>query len=224
MDKYEKIALRFEGICFALENDDILKFNQEDTTAGIHNVISRINKHCFGVKILERVDGKFVVEMFYITNEPHLKGDIIILPLNDIDYFDLLLHFCFCLTDWYQDLDAINTFNIFQTKLRSGLEKYGFFTTTSFELEQFSGKEGIMISAAPKGIIKIDLINRTKFYRDFFSNNFSSQILEGENYVYLMLNDETSLIKIGYSKNPKYREQTLHSKEPSVFLIAFLEV
>jgi len=221
MESLEKMIERFDKICYTLDENDILKINKEDPSAGVHNVISNINQHCFGVKILEGLDGQFEIEMFYITNKKSLKGDIILLPLKDRDYFDLLLYFCFLLTDWHEDIDAISAFNTFQTKLRSGLEKSGFFTTTSFELEQFKNQNAVMLSTAPKGIIKVDLINRTKYYRDFFNNNFKKQILENNEYVYLMLNDETGLVKIGYSKNPIYREQTLHSKEPCVFLIAF---
>jgi hypothetical protein len=43
--------------------------------------------------------------------------------------------------------------------------------------------------------------------------NFSDQ-----NYIYIMHNKETDLYKIGFSKTPIYREQTLHSKEPAVVL------
>lgn len=38
-----------------------------------------------------------------------------------------------------------------------------------------------------------------------------------------MLNDDSGLIKIGYSKNPKFREKTLQSQEPEVHLILCCE-
>ncbi|MES2380034.1 MAG: GIY-YIG nuclease family protein [Bacteroidota bacterium] len=219
MATLEEIQYRFDKVCFTLLESDILEINKQDPGAGVNNVISKINRHCFGVRVYEGKD-RYEIEMFYITNFEKLKGDIICLPLKDPNYFDLLLHFCLSLTDWYPELDAINCFNTFQTKVRSCLEKFGFFTTTTIELEPFQGKNGVMISNSQKGIINVDMINRTDFYRNFFNKNFEIKILNDQEYVYLMVNDETALIKIGTSKNPRFREKTLHSSEPRVFLIA----
>jgi len=36
-----------------------------------------------------------------------------------------------------------------------------------------------------------------------------------------MVNKETSLIKIGFSKDPFYREKTLQSREPEIHRIAY---
>ena len=172
MEHSDNIPNRFNEVCFTLSREDILKFDQEDN-GPINNVISRINRHCFGVKLFDDEKG-LATEMFYISYDNELKGDIICLDLNDPDYFQLLIRFCSMLSNDYDDIDAINAFNIFQTRLRSFLEKRGFLTTTTLELKQFRGKHAVIMGTSPRGIKNITLIDRVEFYRDFFNNNFGS--------------------------------------------------
>ncbi len=42
-------------------------------------------------------------------------------------------------------------------------------------------------------------------------------------FVYLMKNTRNGFIKIGFSKNPKFREKTLQSEEPEIELLASIE-
>jgi Meiotically up-regulated gene 113 len=218
MEHSDNIPDRFNEVSFTLSREDIVKFDQEDN-GPINNVISRINRHCFGVKLFDDEKG-LATEMFYINNDNELKGDIICLDLNDPDYFQLLLRFCSMLSNDYDDIDAINAFNILQTRLRSFLEKRGFKTTTTLELKQFRGQHAVIMCTSPRGIKNITLIDRVEFYRDFFNNNFDAAQVPDKEYVYLMVNDDTSFIKIGTSKNPGYREKTLHSQEPNIHIIA----
>lgn len=212
---------RFSDVCFTLSREDILAMNQSANTGDINNVISRISRHCFGVQSFDDEPNK--VEMFYINHDYELKGDILCLDLDDADYFEFLLRFCNLLAKDYNEVDAINAFNIFQNYVRSFLEKKGFFTTTSFELKNYRGKDAVFVSTSPKGIKNIEMIDRVELYRDFFNNNYHTPILSGKEYVYLMVNDDTALIKIGTSKKPGYREKTLHSQEPAIQLIAVWE-
>jgi len=218
MEHSDNIPDRFNEVCFTLSREDILKLDEADN-GPINNVISRINRHCFGVKLFDDEKG-VAAEMFYINYDNELKGDIICLDLNDPDYFQLLLRFCIMLSNDYDDIDAINAFNIFQTKLRSFLEKRGFSTTTSLELKRFRGQHAVIMGTSPRGIKNIIVIDRVEFYRDFFNNNFDTDPVTDKEYVYLMLNDDTSFIKIGTSKKPRYREKTLHSQEPNIHIIA----
>lgn len=71
-----------------------------------------------------------------------------------------------------------------------------------------------------RGIFNIKLLNKVEILRSFFNNNYESQYEANNEYVYLMVNTETSFIKIGTSINPKYRERTLQSQEPKVHLVA----
>lgn len=218
MNNSDKSPDRFSNICFTLAKEDIYKLEEEDN-GPINNVIVGIAKRCFGAKLYDDELG-LTVDFFYVENDNSLKGDLIRLDINDPDYFKLLLRFCVLLSRDYKELNELTTFNTFQTKLRGFLEKQGFFTTTEIELKSLGGGSKTLISQSKRGIKVLDYINSVEFYRNWFQNNYDNKI-EGENeYVYLMLNVDTSLIKIGTSKNPKYRERTLHSQEPDIHIIA----
>lgn len=213
---------RFQEVCFTLSESDILELEKSDD-GSLNNVISNINNKCYGVALYEE-EGNNNVEMFYVTNNKKLQGDIICLKLSDPDYFSLLIYFCYILSLKYTEIEAVDTFNIFQNKLRTGLEKLGYFTVTTLELKKFEGNEILMIPPLKsKGVKKIILLDKVEYYRTFFGNNYKNLISSNKEYVYLMLNALTSLIKIGFSKDPSFREKTLHSEEPSIFLIAFWE-
>lgn len=218
MEHSDNIPKRFNEVSFTLSREDILKLDEADN-GSINNAISRINRNCFGVILFDDEKG-VATEMFYINYDHELKGDIICLDINDPDYFQLLLRFCIMLSYAYDNIDAINAFNIFQTKLRSFLEKRGFLTTTTLELKRFKGQHALIMGISPRGFKNITLIDRVEIYRNFFNNNFDTPQLVDKEYVYLMLNDDTSLIKIGTSKKPGYREKTLHSQEPNIHIIA----
>ncbi|WP_010522590.1 hypothetical protein [Aquimarina agarivorans] len=209
---------KFNKCCFTLSSDDINHFDKNDN-GPIYNVIAGINKHCFGSQIFDDEIG-LTAELFYINNDNLLKGDLIKIDINDKDYYQLLLKFCTLLADDYSEIDAIDSFNTFQKQIRGFLEKLGFFTVTNIELKEFKGQNALILSSAKRGIIKLRFIEKVSFYKDFFHNNCDIETKENSEYVYLMVNTDTSLIKIGTSKDPKYREGTLQSKEPSVNLIA----
>lgn len=219
MPDMSNLDKKFNECCFTLSQEDISEFDKKDNGA-ITNVIAGIDDHCFGVRLCESHLG-LAADMFYINGYQGLRGDII--NLNDTDYFALLLRFCALLSENYRDLDALDAFNTFQKKLRVFLEKLGFFTTTNLELKKFAGQNVTMMSLSHKGIFKLEFIEKTEYYRSFFGGIFKTDPITGKEYVYLMVNTDTSLIKIGTSKNPVYREGTLHSKEPSIHLIAIWE-
>ena len=209
---------KFFECCFTLSEEDILTLDKGDNGA-ITNVIAGIDHHCFGVKLYDDHLG-LAVDMFYINGSAGLKGDIVQLSLADSNYFALLLRFCVVLANEYADLNELDAFNTFQKKLRGFLEKLGFFTTTNLELKQFKGQSIIMMSSSKRGVFKLEFIDKTEYYRSFFGDSFATELIVDRDYVYLMLNVQTSLIKIGTSKNPGYRERTLHSQEPEIHLIA----
>lgn len=207
---------RFGDVCFTLSRKDIFELNEEDN-GGINNVITGINKNCFGVKLFDD-EPALHVHMYFINNEYELKGDIICLDLDDPEYFTLLFRFCLMIADDYKNIDAINALNILQTRLRSFLEKKGFFTATTLELKMFEGKSAVAASSRPMKVVR--LIDKVDFYRELFENNYKLEAEKDKEYVYLMVNEDTSLIKIGTSKKPHFREKTLQSQEPTIFIIA----
>lgn len=215
----QQLHEKFKACCFTLSEEDIMAFDSRDN-GQINNVIAGLEEHCYGVQLFQDVKG-LSVEFFYINGIKTVRGDIIELRIKDPDYFQLLLKFCTLLADDYQDVDALLAFNTFQKKLRTFLEKNGYFTVSSTELERFKGQHLTMAHPNTKGIILLDFIRLDVFYQDFFQNTINQRILEDLNYTYLMVNTHNGLIKIGKAKNPVHREGTLQSKEPIVKLIAF---
>jgi hypothetical protein len=217
MEDFQEFEKRFDEITFSLSESDVLYFDKFDN-GPLHNVINRIELHCYGVSLLD--EEKLIVEMFYANGNRELKGELIKLTLDEKYYVPLLLRFTVFLAEKYNDVDSISAFNNFQLKVRSFLEKIGFFTTTSLELKPYKGKSGVMMSNARRGIKHIVLIEHTEFYRDLFKNNYKIEKIKNKEYVYLMVNNDSGYIKIGTSINPRYRERTLHSQEPKIFIIA----
>ncbi len=212
---------KFLEVCFTLTEDDILLFDQKDN-GQINNVITGLATKCYGV-CLNTIEGKYEAQMFYIERPNTLKGDIINLMLDEPDYYNLLLKFCFMLSVSYEKVDAIDAFNTFQTRLRTFLEKVGFITITSLDLKPFERKSTVIMSSSMKPMKRVDFIDKVDFYRNIFDDSYLKTIVVGKEYVYLMVNTETSYFKLGFSKDPRYREKTLQSQEPVVHLIAFWE-
>ena len=209
---------KFYKCCFTLDESDIHRLDQDDN-GQINNVIANIANHCYGTKLYDDL----TVEMFFITMPDKLKGDIISLHIDDPDYYALLLKFCNMLATENAQIGALDAFNTFQSRLRTFLEKLGYFTISRLELKRFEGMHAVGMVNNQKGYKVLDFIDKKTFYRDFFENNIDNPRTKDRNYVYLMLNEDTSLVKIGYSNDPSYRERTLHSKEPAVHLIACWE-
>jgi hypothetical protein len=218
MKSIDEFNRRFDEVTFSLSKEDILDFDKDDNGT-INNVMVGIHKHCLGVRVWEEED-KIGVNMYYVNNDEKLCGDLIELYIDDKDYFKLLLQFCNMLSQKYEDLDATSSFNVLQDKLRGFLEKMGFFTVTDLELMKYKGSDLAFIHLGMRGIKWVRMIDRIDFYRTYFDDSFKIDTTEVSDYVYLMVNNETGLIKIGTSKKPKYREGTLHSKEPSIAIIA----
>lgn len=218
MYNLEQLLNRFDEITFSLSKEHIFEFDKIDN-GPIHNVIKKIERHCYGARLFEN-SKEIIVEMFYVNNDKELQGDLIRLNIEDENYFHLLMRFTEMLSQKYRDVNAISAFNTFQNKLRTFLEKLNFFTITTLELKAHKVESGVIISNAPRGTKKIILINHADFYRLFFNNNYKNQEVENSNYVYLMVNSDSGYIKIGNSKYPRYRERTLHSQEPKISIIA----
>lgn len=166
MESSDALHRKFYECCFTLAKEDILNLDKDDN-GPINNVISGIERDCYGVRLFDDMAG-ITAEMFFVNNEDALRGDIIRLNVGDSDYCQLLLRFCVLLSNSYFHVDAINTFNTFQTKLRGFLEKLGFFTVSTLELKQFDGRNSVMLSLSERGIVTVDFIDSIQFYRDFF--------------------------------------------------------
>ncbi|OVE61716.1 GIY-YIG nuclease family protein [Chryseobacterium mucoviscidosis] len=222
MTDLKKMQEHFAHFHFLLDEELIYILNKYDQTGQINNVIIGLNKECYGVRLHEENNEAILIEIFYINYKSNLRGNLIQIKLDDPNYSHLLLIFCKILAIEYLEINEIHAFNTFQKQLRSILEKDGFFTITNIDIEGLKkfGPNVALINVHYKAIKQIDLIPIVDFYREIFNDNYKRVSENHTDYVYLMINTETALVKIGYSKNPNYREKTLQSKEPQIYLIA----
>ena len=201
-----------------LTEEAILKMNKNGNSGELNNVVVGLNKHCYGLWLIDD-EKEIKYQLFYVRGDKNLEGDLIQLTA-DLKYRDeLVFYFAHFLSHNYNDLDLIDTFNTFQGQTRGLLEKLGFLTVASTELDKFDDPNPMIIAKGVKGIIPIRLIRKGNFYRDFFGNKILP-IEEGE-YVYLMLNKRNDYVKIGKSKRPTFREKTLQADEPDIELITY---
>jgi len=194
--------------------------NQMCNSGELNNVIVGLEKHCYGLWLIDD-ENEIKYQIFYIRGDKELVGDLIQLTA-DLKYRDeLVFYFSNFLSHNYEDIDIIDTFNTFQRHTRGLLEKIGFLTIASTEIDNLSDQNPTIIAKGVKGIIPLRLINKSKFYKDFFENKcLKNEQSEGE-FVYLMLNKRNDFIKIGKSKRPIFREKTLQADEPDIELISY---
>jgi hypothetical protein len=211
----------FYGHYVNLSEEAILKMNENYNSGELSNVVVGLNKHCYGLLLIE--EGKEIkYQLFYVRGQDKLEGDLIQLTA-DLKYRDeLVFYFSHFLSHNYKDIDLISTFNTFQEQTRGLLEKLGFLTVASIELDKHGDPNPVIIAKGVKGIVPIRLIRKEEFYREFFGNK-KMPIEDGE-YVYLMLNKRNDYMKIGKSKRPTFREKTLQADEPDVELITYWKV
>lgn len=222
MKDYKLIEQDFEKIFFTLDEELIFSLSKSDLSGQVNNVLIGLNRECYGVRLFEEEDKQIWIEIFYIQYNLKVDGNLIRIALNDQNYSYLLFLFCSVVALNFEGVNEIHAFNTFQKQLRTLLEKDGYYTITNIDIEELKkyGSDGMLINIHHKGIKKIDVIPMVDFYREIFDDNFKIINENPGAYVYLMVNTETALIKIGFSKKPQYREKTLQSQEPQVHLIA----
>lgn len=203
--------------CATLDKDVILDFNNYWKSAELTNVISGLNKECFGIFLLDAQNIRYQLCYFNGVNE--LEGVVL-----ESDFFDskrdkLTFYFSDFLSHRYKHLDTISSFNTFQQHLRSLLENLGHLTISSIEIQ-----ESIDLFGYPNpsivGACIIPMIDKPRYYKDYFDNLHLEGLAENEVFIYLMLNKQNNYIKIGKSKKPVFREKTLQAQEPDIELIA----
>ena len=111
------------------------------------------------------------------------------------------------------DKDFIGAFNTFQFHRKTALESMGYLTLDPSKAPQ----DGTLIST--QKIIPVQMLDRIYILKDLYKDATDKPHLDPINKIYLMVDNTTGFIKIGKSKNPKYREGTLQSKQPETHLI-----
>lgn len=215
-----KIQEYFNEHCFEYDRDYIYALNEQDN-GPINNVISHLEEHCYGFQIFD--DKKYIeYTIFYIDSKYELGGFgfELSLELDNETRVAYTIEFCKLINDKYPHADIVDTFNTFQSQLRSGFEKFGFYTIGN-ELSKFQGKNGTAIFPPSKGIMFFPKINKKEFYRWFFNENVTDVQTDETKIkkIYLILDSGNNLIKIGQSYYPKTREKTLQGVSPKWDLI-----
>ncbi len=199
---------------YTLTHDDVVKMSKDDG-GRISNVLRGLSKHCFALAA-DFDEGKSI-DFIFIVDSFEKPGHLLRLTYKQESFYDDLLAFSTILSQEYEDLDIINVYNTFIGNFRTFLEANNIFTITSTELSHFKGRSFEMMSPYPIEVIQT--VEKEDFYKVFLNAPSRFDVQENRNYVYVMLNRDTGLFKIGRSKNPYYREGTLQSKEPNIVLL-----
>lgn len=194
--------------------------NKNYNSGELNNVVVGLEKHCYGLGLIDD-EKEIIYQIYYVRGDKKLEGDLIQLT-SGLKYRDeLVFYFSVFLSNNYKDIDAVDTFNTFQRQTRGMLEKIGYLTIASTEIDKYADKNPTIIAKGVKGIIPIRQIRKGEFYKEFFGNKQLQNEVFEENFIYLMLNKRNDYIKIGKSKRPSFREKTLQADEPDIELITF---
>lgn len=208
----------FESKLFFLTYENILEMSNYDN-GGIVNVIRGLHKQCYGLFNIENDSRE--INFFFISNSNNNPGILFKLNLSENYFYEYLLRFSIYTTKMYDLVDPCNVYNTFINYLRSYLEQLGYFTITTQELEEVRKMKGELFIPNLYEIVKV--FRKEDFYRFLLNASEKIDIVQEANYLYLMLNKDNGFFKIGRSKNPRYREGTLQSKEPSIVLLKVWE-
>jgi hypothetical protein len=200
-----------------ISEETILQMAKRDPA--INNVVTALQKECFGIWSNED-DFSPNYTLVYINGDTELHGEAIELSLEDKDKYDLTMAFCNHLTREYKHLDLIDVFNTYCQQLRSYIEFFDYTTISDNTMSELQGSSFTMITKS-KGIIYVPTIDKLKFYRQFFGDIYNREKPKDENVIYLLLELESSHIKIGRSTRISHRERTLQAQAPTIETIAF---
>lgn len=210
-------------------NDILNKFNEKffhlefDTVrewAKIHpdigNVLRRLCTECFA--LIADFNQSDEISFIYIYSSVDNPGSAITLRFRENNFYDYLLMFSLNMTKTNKDLEMFGVYNTFIHHLRTFLEANDILTINSHELQRM--RNGTFIGAQLIEIIKTySKSSKIAYYRKCFGEENYKDLEKECQYVYIMMNIDEFTFKIGQSKNPKYREGTLQSKEPNIFLL-----
>jgi len=219
MTLIQNIDELFQTVYSPLDESTILHLNKQ-CPGDLNNVVVGLEKQCFGLMCMDDTD-KIIYRLFYANGETELQGDLIELTIDNPNRDNLVFYFSQFLEHNYKGLDTINTYNTFQKQTRTLLEQIGYLTISPTEFAKYGDPNPLIMTKGVKGIINVPLIDKREFYKSFFGNKDIKQLNQGDEFVYIMLNPRTNLIKIGKSKDPKYREKTLQGQEPEIILVSF---
>ncbi len=201
---------------YNIAQEDLISLNNKNRTDGLIRFFSGIENYVFGAFVpVDDSSDLEVVHLFYAQHLREFESFAIPVPLDYSEANELVFVFAREITLLNTEHDIFNVFNTLQHFRESSLEGLGYFTFNPFK----TPKGGILITAGQL-IAPVWKLERIDFLRDIFKDIIDKEHLDPQNKIYLMVDNTTGYIKIGKSKNPKYREGTLQSKQPETHLIA----
>lgn len=214
----ENIIDIFESRFYFLNTDDILRLNAVANQGEINNVVTGLEEKFYCLQVIEDTE-KLEYQLIFGSNTNELNGLLLKLDTSLKERDELTFLFAKHIIHEHIELNVIDVFNTFQRKVRTMYEKYDFMTFNPLTFKDILDPNPLMIAKGKKGIIGVLEIDKKVFYKDFFKGIGVKELVNGQEYVYLMYNSRNDLIKIGQSKNPKYREKTLQAEEPEIEIL-----
>lgn len=208
-----EIQQYFDKNLYKFGLEQIQKLSEKDN-GPINNVIANLKEFCFGLQLYDDYD----YMIFYIDNKIKLSGYGLYLSikLDLVTRTNFTIEFCKILNEEYPHADIVETFNTFQDNTRTAFEKIGYFTVGNEFDKITNNKSFIGIASGLKGVLKFPMMEKLSLYRWLFDENQDS--IEIDNFktkkVYLLLDSNNNLIKIGQSYTPDLREKTLQGISP----------
>lgn len=202
---------KFAEKLFLLDRD-ILN-NWGNSWPEIGNVVRGLTDNCFAV--IPDFEKSRKISFAYITSLKNAPGCCLQLEFKEPNFYDYLMLFALHISRENHELEMIGIYNTYIHSLRTFLETVGFLTITTDDINK--NPNGTLISKNQIEIITV--IDKVEFYRRALGSENYSNLIDGEDYVYIMMNYDDNTFKIGQSINPTYREYTLHSKQPAVKLL-----
>ena len=208
----------FQEKYYKVSHAALSDLNRKTPTEGLIRFLNGLNDFVYGVFLSnEDMSGSETIHLMYAEYTKEFSCFILPIPLDYPQTDELITVFAREINILNTERDFFDTFNTFQHQRESVLEALGHFT-----FDPSTSPSGTLITVGRK-IVPIRKLDRVWFYENQFKDvtHESLKFRDEENCIYLMVDDTNGMIKIGRSKNPKYREGTLQSKEPKTHIIAY---
>lgn len=184
----------------------------------VNNVIRLISEQCFGILGYENY-----YSLYYITNNPELKGLLINIPTDNNNHNEITLGFAKLVNMEFPDnnLNILDVANVFQQHKRTYYSKFGDnIVFDSIDTSKRYGNGTVVFLHKPIDIIHFDKLS---FYQAIFNEvdiNKARDDKTKSNKIYILYNVRNNLFKIGRSIKANYREKTLQGEEPHIDMLA----
>lgn len=211
----------FSKKLFSLDIEEIKELGEKYVE--IQNVING-----YHMKAIHLRGGNYNFELVYIAENPELKnieGYELQYKFESQNHADIILTYCSFIVEKFPFENLVRLYNTYIDQMRSIFSQEGIEVVTQADIDQIRSKYGRGGTIAVKSpCVYLRTFTEKELYRELFSFDYSSFVVEDDKkYVYLIYSQSNGYFKIGYSKNPIKREQTLQAEEPDISLLKIWE-